>query len=232
MKKQIFILTIFSLFIIGLVSCNKEDVTKPTLLLKFNPVKSEANLKSTSVKGASANSIQFTSGYIILENIEFQAESDTDSIEVDFEIDGFITIDFATGKITPDLSSIEIVPGNYTEIELEFELWDQTEQPSIYLEGTWADANGTPNAIRLIMPLGQTFSLEIEGEFSIHANSAMIAYIAIDPNAWFLGEAGELLPAATANSEGIIVISPDQNYNIYDIIKDAIDDFSEIEIEM
>ena len=60
----------------------------------------------------------------------------------------------------------------------------------------------------------------------------MIAYVTIDPNAWFLGEAGELLPAATANSEGIIVISPDQNYNIYDIIKDAIDDTSEIEIEM
>lgn len=232
MKKQIFILTIFSLFIIGLISCEKEDLRKPTLLLKFNPLQSEANLKSTSVKGTSANSIQFASGYIILENIEFQTESDTDSIEVDFEIDGYITIDFATGEITPDLSTIEIIPGFYTEIELEFELWDQTEQPSVYLEGTWTDANGTPHPIRLIMPLGQTFSLEIEGEFAINENTNMIALITIDPNAWFMGEAGELLPSATANSEGIIVISPDQNSNIYDIIKDAIDHFSEIEIEM
>jgi len=73
MKKQTFILAIFSLAIIGFISCEKEDIRKPSLELKFNTVTSEANLKSTS-----ANSIQFTSGHIILENIEFQAESDTD----------------------------------------------------------------------------------------------------------------------------------------------------------
>jgi len=227
MKKQTFILAIFSLFVIGLISCEKEEISNPTLQLKFNTITSEANLKSTS-----ANSIQFSSGYIILENIEFQAESDTDSLEVDFEIDAYITIDFATGEITPDLSTIELVPGYYTELELEFELWDQTEQPSIYLEGTWTDANGTPRPIRLIMPLGQTFSLEIEGEFMVQENSAMTAYITIDPNVWFMGEAGALLPSATANEDDIIVISPDHNYNIYDIIKDAIDEFSEVEIEM
>ena len=227
MKKQLFILAIFSLFILGLVSCEKDDINDPTFQLKFDTVTSEATLKSTS-----ANSIQFTSGYIILENIEFQAESDTDSIEVDFEIDGYITIDFATGNVTPDLSTIEIVPGYYTEIELEFELWDQTEQPSIYLEGTWTDANDMLHPVRLIMPVGQTFSLEIEGEFTIEESSAMIAEITIDPSAWFLGEAGDLLPSATANEDDIIVISPDENSDIYDIIKDAIDYFSEVEIEM
>ncbi len=227
MKKQAFVIAIFSLAIIGFIACEKEDSSKPTLQLKFNTVTSEASLKSTV-----ANSIQFTSGYIILENIEFEAESDTDSLELEFEIDGYITVDFATGEMTPDLSGIEIVPGDYTEIELEFELWDQTEQPSIYLEGTWSDANGTAHPIRLTMPLGQTFSLEIEGEFTIHENSTMIANVTIDPNAWFLGEAGDLLPAATANNDGIIVISPDQNDNIYDVIKDAIDEISEIEIEM
>ncbi len=226
MKKQTFILTFFSLAIIGLISCEKEELSQPTLQLKFNTVTSEASLKS-----ASANSIQFTSGHIILENIEFQTESDTDSIEVDFELDGYVTIDFATGEITPDLLTVEIVPGTYTEIELEFELWDQTEQPSIDLEGTWTDANGTSHPLKLLMPLGQTFSLEIEGEYNIQESSTMVAYITIDPNAWFMGEAGELLSSATAEDD-IIIISPDQNYDIYDIIKDAIDDTSEIEIEM
>ena len=228
MKKQIFILAIFSLFVIGFISCEKEEIlNNPTFQLKFITVTSEANLKSTL-----ANSIQFSTGYIILENIEFQLESDTDSLEMDFEIDAYITIDFASGVMTPDLSTIEIVSGYYTELELEFELWDQTEQPSIYLEGTWTDANGAPRPIRLIMPLGQTFSLEIEGEFMVQENSAMTAYITIDPIVWFMGEAGELLPSATANEDDIIVISPDHNYNIYDIIKDAIDEFSEVEIEM
>jgi len=227
MKKQTFIIPIFSLFIIGLISCEKNDLKNPTLQLEFNTVTAESNLKSAEV-----NSIQFTSGHIILENIEFQSESETDSIEVDFDIDSYITLDFATGETTPDLSAIEIVAGYYTEIELDFELWDQTEQPSIDLEGTWTDASGTPHSIRLLMPLGQVFSLEIEGQFTIEENTAMIAQITIDPNAWFLGEAGELLPSATANNDGIIVISPDQNSDIYNLIKDAIDYTSEIEIEM
>ncbi|MFO7852616.1 MAG: hypothetical protein ACQERS_12010 [Bacteroidota bacterium] len=227
MKKQIFILTIFSLFFIGLISCEKEDLRKATFHLKFNTVTSESSLKSTSV-----NSIQFTSGQIILENIEFQTESDTDSIQVDFEIDSYITVDYATGEMTPDLGTIEITPGIYTEIELEFELWDQDEQPSIYLEGTWNDANGTANAVTLIMPLGQTFSLEIEGEFNVQDNSEMIAYVTFDPASWFLGEAGGLFSSATANEDGVIIISPDENSNIYDLIKDAIDDISEVEIEM
>lgn len=227
MKKRTFFLTIFSLLAIAFISCEKEEIEKPKLQLKFITVTSEASLKSTE-----SNSIQFTNGHIIFENIAFEAESDTDSLQVEFETDSYITLDFATGKITPDLPSIELFSGYYTELELEFELWDQTEQPSIDLEGTWTDANGTPHPIKIIMPVGQTFSLEIEGEFHIQENTSIIAYITIDPNLWFRGEAGELLSSATANDDNVIVISPQQNYNIYDIIKDAIDHFSEVEIEM
>mgnify|MGYP006286044661 FL=1 len=227
MKKTALILIISGFAITGFIACEKDDIEKPTLKLEFNTVKSESNLKNTA-----ANSIEFTSGQIIFESIEFESESENDTIELEFEIESYITLDFATGETTPDLSPIEIFPGNYTEIELEFELWDQTEQASIDLSGTWTDTEGTPHPIRLTMPLGQTFSLEIEGEFIVDENTAMVAQITIDPSAWFMGEAGELLPSATTDNEGIIVVSPDQNYNIYDIVKDAIDRTSEIEIEI
>ena len=49
------------------------------------------------------------------------------------------------------------------------------------------------------MPLGQTFSLEIEGDFNIQMNTAMTAKITIDPTEWFSGEVGELLSSATTN---------------------------------
>ena len=234
MKKQTFIPSIFILVlaIIGLISCEKEnsknqDSKNPTLQLKFNTPASNSSPSSAWV-----DSIHFTDGRFILENIAFSAESDTDSLEVDFDIDAYITIDYATGNITPDLSAIEISPGVYTNIELEFEYWDQTEQPSVYLEGTLTDTSGTLHPIILIMPLGQKFSMEIEGEYTVQQNTAMIAYITIDPTAWFVEEALDLLSSATKNNAGIIVISPEQNYDIYDIIKDAVDEFSEIEIKM
>ncbi len=225
LKKLIAISSLALLFVFA--SCEKNESGTPTVQLRFDTVISETNLKS-----ATPNSIEFTSGEIILENIEFETESENDSIEVEFEIDSYITIDFATGNITPDLSAVEIVPGNYSEIEIEFELWDQTEQPSIDLSGTWTDANGEIHPIRLLLPLGQTFGLEIEGDYTIHENTDMIAYITIDPGSWFIGEAGNLLSSATFNDEGIIIVSPDQNANIYDILKDTIDEISEVEIEL
>jgi hypothetical protein len=51
----------------GLVSCEKEKLSQPTLQLNFNTVTSD-----TSLKSASANSIQFTSGHIILESMNFK----------------------------------------------------------------------------------------------------------------------------------------------------------------
>ena len=60
----------------------------------------------------------------------------------------------------------------------------------------------------------------------------VVAQVTFDPNSWLLGEAGNLLSSAIANEDGVIVISPDQNPDIYDIIEDAIDNTSEVEIEM
>lgn len=142
------------------------------------------------------------------------------------------TFDIITGETTPDLSAVEIVPGKYEEIEIELELWDETDDPSIDMDGVWTDNEGTEHPVKLLLPVGQSFSLEIEGEFTIEENTSMIAQITFDPVAWFTGETAELLPSATKNEEGVIVISPEQNADIYDKLKDAIDRTSEVEIEM
>ena len=226
--KLILALFSFALFSLAFTSCEENDKTgKPTAQLEFETVTSTSNLKSTA-----ANSIEFTDGQIIIGNVEFETETENDSVEVEFEIESYITLDFATGETEPDLSAVEIVPGTYSEIEIEIELWDETDQPSIDLEGIWTDANGTAHPVKLEMPLGQTFSLEIEGEYTVKENTGIIATVTIDPGSWFAGEAGELLPEATSNEDGVIVISPNQNSNIYNIIEDAIDRTSEVEIEM
>ncbi|MGV9141958.1 MAG: hypothetical protein ACOC1X_03375 [Promethearchaeota archaeon] len=229
MKTQKAFLALFSLalFFLAFTSCEDEESGKPTAQLEFETVTSSTNLKSTA-----ANTIEFTDGNIILGNVEFQTETESDSLEVDFEIESYITLDFATSVTEPDLSAVEIVPGTYSEIEIEIELWDETDEPSIDLEGTWTDANGTSHPIKLEMPVGQTFSVEIEGEYIVKENTGIIARVTINPNSWFAGDAGELLQDASPNEDGVIVISPNQNSNIYDIVKDEIDSTSEIEIEM
>lgn len=221
------ILTVFSIALLLFTACEDDNSGKATLKMEFEAVTTGSTLKSTA-----ANSIEFSSGHIILEEVEFETETETDSIAVDFEIESYITIDIITGETTPDLSAVEIVPGKYEEIEIELELWDETDEPSIDMDGVWTDSEGTDHPIKLLLPIGQSFSLELEGEFTIEENTSMIAQITFDPVAWFNGEAGELLPTATKNEDGIIVISPNQNADIYDKLKDAIDRTSEVEIEM
>ena len=230
MKKQSFILTIFSFFIIGigLVACDKEEERgNPTLQLEFNTVTSEANLKT-----ALANNLQFSSGHIILESIEFEAESDVDSLEMEFEIESYITIDFATGDSNPDISPIEIKPGTYTEIEIEVELWDQNHEPAIALDGTWTDSGGNDHPIRFLFDSGQDFSLEKEGEFTLTEGTTMIAEITFDPNIWFSGVSSDMLSNADIDEDGVIIISSDINTDIYDIVEEKIDLISEVEITM
>ncbi len=230
MRKQPFFLAIFSLFIIGigLVACEKEEeISNPTLQLEFNTVTSGSTLKSTS-----DNNLQFSSGHIILESIEFEAESDVDSLEVEFEIESFITIDFATGESNPDVSSIQIRPGTYTEIEIELELWDKNHEPAIALDGIWTDAGGNEHPIRFLFDSGQEFSLEKEGEFTLTESSTMIAEITFDPNIWFSGVSPDMISNANRDENGVIIISSDTNTDIYDIVEEKIDLISEVEITM
>ncbi len=221
------ILPLLSLIFLGLLSCEKDDRDKATFQLEFEPRTSNFVLNN-----APANSLEFTSGQIILESVEFETSSDTDTLEMEFEIDAFITVDFATGATNPDLSAIEIRPGRYTEIEIEIELWDQSDQPSIVLDGTWTDAEASSHPVKFMFYSGQDFSLEIEGDFTVEVNTTMIAQIKLDPAVWFSGVPPHLFASAAFDNNGVIVISPDMNTGIYDMVENMIDLVSEVEITM
>jgi|AntRauTorckE6833_2_1112554.scaffolds.fasta_scaffold10312_5 hypothetical protein len=227
MKTKRWMFPLLGMFLVAFISCEKgnDDIGKPTVQLAFETVTSGSALKSTAT-----NNLEFTSGNIILESIEFETDSEADSLEVDFEIDSYITLDFATGETDPDVSSVEITPGTFTEIEIE--LWDQTDEPAIVLDGTWTDADGNIHPVRFEFSSGQTFEVEKEGEFIIEQSTAMIAEITFDPNVWFSGVTAEKLSSATTDDEGVIVISSGQNTDIYDIVEDKIDVVSEVEISM
>jgi hypothetical protein len=224
---------LLSLIVLVFAACQKDESKQPTIKLEFNTVTSDFSLSSAATnKNVLANSLEFTSGQIILEGVEFETSSDTDTLEVEFEIEGFISIDYATGETNPDISHIEIKPGRYNEIEIELDLWGKSEQPSISLNGTWDDLNGNDWPVKLLIYSDEEFSLEIEGDFLFEENSTMIAQITFDPRVWFSGVSPQLMSAASVDNDGVIVISPEQNQNIYDIVKNMMELVSEVEIKM
>ncbi len=225
MRTKILIPALLSIILLPFTSCEKDDKESPSVEIEFVTVSSEF-----AVKSFTPNSFEFSSGQIILESIEFEAESETDSLEMEFEIEGYAYLDFATAEVTPDIASIEIQPGVYTELELEIEFWDESEQPSILLEGTYTDAESKVHPVRLSLISDETFSAEIEGPFIVNQNTNMIALVTFDPSKWFAEVTIELMSYATTNNESVILISPEHNKDIYELIKDHMEFESEMKI--
>lgn len=218
------ILTVFML-----VSCSNDDeMTNATVSMSFKGNTSSVGISSGRVQ---ANSLEFTSGTIMLRQIQFQAETDeADSVEVDIE--QIVTIDFATGATTPDLSDLVFPVGTYSEIEVELELQDENSLPSVVIEGTFTDANDQTHPIRFEFNSGETFEVEKEGQITFGEGASVLAEVTFDPGVWFAGVTTEKLSAATKNNDGVIVISETSNAQIFDIVADGLDLATEVEISL
>jgi hypothetical protein len=213
---------------VSFTSCEKdESQTEPTVGLKFNTVTSSVSLKSTQ-----ARELSFTSGFITLREVQFQIETDNDSVEVDFNIELNTKIDFATGETDPDISYAEIPAGTYNEMEVEIELQDEGDSPAMVLNGTYVDADGVSHDVRFEFNSGETFEVEKEGTITFATNASALAQVTFDPTAWFADVENEQLSNATKDNEGVIAISETQNANIFDVVADGLDLATEIEIEM
>lgn len=215
---------------LGLLACGEDEIATPQaqVSLDFNTVTAAAPVNG---RMASANSLAFTSGSIVLSQVRFEGESDADSLEVEFEMEQDVTIDFATGATSPDISAAAFQPGTYDEIEVELELQDDGTRPAVVLDGAFTDAEGQSHPIRFEFNSAETFEVEREGTITFAQGQSAVAQVTFNPVAWFAGVSSEQLSAATKNAQGVIVISSTQNTDIFDVVADGLDLATEVEIE-
>jgi hypothetical protein len=203
--------------------------SQPTLEMQFETVTTASTV--TSNARVVANSLEFTSGTITLTEIEFEVETDEgDSVEVNIQQD--VVIDFATGATTPDLSNLNFPAGTYTEARVELELLDDSNVPSVILEGSFVDSNDEEHPVRFEFNSGETFEVEKEGNITFAAGTNAVAQVTFDPSVWFAGVSSEMLESATKNEQGVIVISETSNADIFDIAADGLDLATEVEIQL
>lgn len=218
------------------VSCSPEsDLTPESQIgVQFHTVHSDlstqANSKDAQLKSASG-SLTFTTGYIAIGKLEFEAEADNDSIEIEFELEQNTIIDFATGFTTPDISNIYIPAGTYEEVEVEIELREESEEPAILLYGTYTTPDGVQHDIRFEFSSEESFEVEREGVILLEEHQVAVAEITFDPVAWFAEVTDENLENATKETDGTIVVSSSQNVEIYGIVADGLELASEMEMK-
>ena len=207
-------------------SCSEDEVSQAQIQLSFNPVNTSQSISAGRIK---ANSLEFTDGSIRITAIQFEAETDNDSIEVNWEQN--VVIDFATGSTSPDLSALTFPVGTYREVEVEIELLDENTYPSIVINGTFTDSNNNTHPIRFEFNSGETFEVEKEGTVTFGEGDRVLSQVVFNPGAWFAEVSSAELEAATKDSSGVIVISSTQNSKIYNIVADGLDVATEVEIQ-
>ncbi|WP_225000383.1 hypothetical protein [Cesiribacter sp. SM1] len=214
----------FSMF-----ACGEDDVA-PQQTAQVNMSFNTVNTSSASAgeRVLAGNSLAFTSGFITIREIQFEAESATDSVEVDLE--QITVIDFATGISTPDISGLTIPAGTYNEVEVEIELQDDSDEPAVVLNGTYTDANGVKHPVRFEFNSGETFEVEKEGAITFAGGESILAQVTFDPNVWFIEVTDEDLSLAAKDAQGVIVISETQNTDIYESAAEGLDLATEVEI--
>lgn len=209
-------------------SCEK--TSEPQIGLKFNTVTSPVTLEASKKSIEEPRQLAFTSGFITLREVQFEVETDNDSIEVEFEIELNTKVDFATGETNPDISFVVIPVGTYNEMEVEIELQDEGDEPAMVLEGTYVDAQEVSHPVRFEFNSGETFEVEKEGVITFDMEESALAQITFDPTKWFMEVTDEQFSQATKDMEGVIVISETQNANIFDIAADGLDMATEVEL--
>lgn len=234
--KYLFPKLLVVILLVGLSACSSDEdsTTQPLLSVNFNTVTSSFNTQSqTSAfnKQASGGNFVFNEGFITLTAMEYEAESESDLKSVEFELEQVVVIDFATGIPTPDIRAIAIPAGTYQEVSIEVELFDETDEPSVVLNGTYTSPDGTAHPVRFEFNSGETFEVEREGTIVFSENQSAIAEITFDPSLWFAGVSDEDMESANKNMGGIIVISEDHNTDIFDIVADGLDLATDLEIE-
>lgn len=226
--KRLFFYASVILMAVTVMSCSNDEANQARVNLKFTP---DNSVSSISAARLQSNSLEFTSGYIKLRSVQFEAEADeTDSIEVDWE--QLVVIDFATGTTNPDISSLVFPLGTYTAIEVELELLDENNVPSVVIEGTFTDNSNQTHPIRFEFNSGETFEVEKEGTIVFAEDASVLAEVKFDPATWFLGVTSENLEGAIKNENGVIVISENSNSSIFEIVADGLDMATEVEITM
>lgn len=241
--KTLIKLSLSAILLSGIFSCNDDE---EPIAIGTGDVRMGFGVKisSTSNPGARVQNsgLDITSGFLQVKEIDLETEGEDENgefeRELEFKFPEILKIDF--NELDPGVDFfINIPSGNYEEIEVEIDLIDNRDQPSIQVDGTYNREDGSSVPFRLQV-FGDDdddldFEVELEADddelFFLDAVNNPLALLEINAIGWFSGISSSELDNAEL-TDGILLISRSKNRNIYDRVLDKIEDSSEIELEL
>ncbi len=202
------------------------------LLLKDN---GNTNSNSRTLE----NRLVIEDGFIQVKELELKLEGRNENgrfekeIEIKFRDIKKVNLDRFNSEVD---FFINIPEGEYQEIDVELDLIDYRNEPSIFLAGTFRKNDESIIPLRF-EHFGDVIDFEVEieakngGYFSVDRINNPLALLEINAFNWFSNVTDDELENADT-SDGVIVISNNQNRDLYRKIRNSIEASSEIEIEL
>lgn len=232
----------------GMVASSCTDENNPDVL-GSGEVKIGMGVKLRSTAGNSgarlaSSGLDINSGFLQVKKLELETSGVDEAgrefeKEMEFKFPEIKKINFDELDSNADFF-IAIPAGNYEEVEVEIDLIDHKNQPSIQLEGTYTYTDGRSVPFRFEL-FGDDdddidFEVELEGEddddlFFLDKVNNPLALLQLDAKAWFSSISTSALDAAQLTN-GVLLINRNTNRTIYRVVEDKIKASSEIELKM
>ncbi|WP_439481458.1 hypothetical protein [Cyclobacterium plantarum] len=221
------------------------------MLFKLQPASGSAANARVANTG-----LHFTDGFIQIKELELDLEGnfnrdglisggsfdddddDDDGNEWEYEVEfneikkvGFDQFDTETDFF------INIPEGEYEEIEMEIDLIDYRNEPSILLNGTYMNAEGEETSFRFEL-FGDDIDFEVEIEadddnyFVVDRVNNPLILFELVPERWFSSISTSELENAELDEDGVMVFSESSNRSIFQKVRERITTDAEIEIEI
>lgn len=218
----------------------QEDVpgtANGTMGLSFKIQPSGATATNARVSG---QHLSFTDGFIQIKELEMGLEGRNEngefSKEYEVEFDEIKKVNLDRFNEDTDFF-INIPEGEYQEIEMEIDLIDHENEPSILLNGIFTQSNGEEIPFRVEL-FGDEVDFEVEinaadgNYFVVDAINNPLVLFELVPERWFSSISTLELENAMRSDEDVIVFSEQSNQSLFIKIRDQIMTDAEIEIEL
>ena len=206
----------------GLSACSgvNDPNTDPVTMVQY-----QFEMKNSLGKISSAG-LQFSSGIIVIREIVFDGErviTATTTTSVSITHEQITSIDLTSGAATPPIPEVLIPAGSYRSVNLGIEIYDETDEPSVVILGSYTTVDTVNIPLRFEFNSGEVFEANAS-EVVLLENTETTAKITLDPNFWFSSVTLQMLDNAVRDENGIILISESINSDIFTLVADKLDE--------
>ena len=181
---------------------------------------------------SSDGTLVFTDGEIIIEAFEFDGEREQgDDVYFSKSFEQGLIIPFSSSSVVEELD-FDIPQGTYSKIVISFETFDEFDNTNVIVNGFYTNSSSERIPIRFEFTPSEEFDIVAvdysgSNQIILDKDHPVNAQIEINPIHWFQVVSSSSLDDADlvdVNGTQTLLISDDENEDIFDLIIDRLDE--------